>query len=143
MSAEENKAVTRRINDEVWTNGNVEVIDEVIADDYVHTVVGAQEPIRGRQGFRELVTMYRNAFPDFGITTEEQIAEGDVVVTRWTGTGTHRGDLMGIPATGKRSTAAGITIDRFAGGKLVAGWAIFDQLGLLQQLGAVPMPAGG
>ncbi len=85
--------------------------------------------------------MYRNAFPDFRITTEEQIADGDVVVTRWTGTGTHQGDLMGMPATGKEATTAGITIDRFAGGKLVAGWAIFDQLGLLQQLGAVPTPA--
>jgi steroid delta-isomerase-like uncharacterized protein len=141
MSAEENKAITRRINDEVWTNGNVDVTDELIADEYVHTVVGAPEPIRGSQGFRELVTMYRSAFPDFRITTEEQIAEGDVVVTRWTGSGTHQGDLMGIPATGKQATTAGITIDRFADGKLVAGWAIFDQLGLLQQLGAVPTPA--
>jgi steroid delta-isomerase-like uncharacterized protein len=141
MSAEENKAITRRINDEAWTNGNVDVIDELVADEYVHTVVGAPEPIRGPQGFRELVTSYRSAFPDFRITTEEQVAEGDVVVTRWTGSGTHQGDLMGVPATGKQSTTAGITIDRFADGKLVAGWAIFDQLGLLQQLGAVPTPA--
>jgi steroid delta-isomerase-like uncharacterized protein len=140
MSAEKNKAITRRINEEAWTNGNVGVINEVVADDYVHTVVGAPEPIRGPQGFRELVITYRNAFPDFRITTEEQIAEGDVVVTRWTGTGTHQGDLMGTPATGKQTATAGVTIDRFSDGKLVAGWALFDQFGLLQQLGVLPMP---
>ena len=102
MSAEENKATTRRINDEAWTNGSLDVIDEVLAEDYVHTVVGAPEPIRGRAGFRDLVTTYRNAFPDFRVTTEEQIGEGNVVVTRWTATGTHQGDLMGMPATGKQ-----------------------------------------
>jgi steroid delta-isomerase-like uncharacterized protein len=136
MSAEDNKAVTLRINEEAWTGGNLDLIDEVIADDYVHTVVGAPEPIRGREGFRELVTMYRSAFPDFRITTEEQIADGDVVVTRWTASDTHQGELMGMPATGKQASAAGVTIDRFASGKLVSGWAIFDQLGFLQQLGA-------
>ena len=142
MSAEENKATTRRINDEAWTNGSLDVIDEVLAEDYVHTVVGVPEPIRGRAGFRDLVTTYRNAFPDFRVTTEEQIGEGDVVVTRWTATGTHQGDLMGMPATGKQATAAGISIDHFADGKLVAGWAMFDQLGFLQQLDAVPTPGG-
>jgi predicted ester cyclase len=68
------------------------------------------------------------------------LGEGDVVVTRWTATGTHQGDLMGMPATGKQATAAGISIDHFADGKLVAGWAMFDQLGFLQQLDAVPTP---
>ena len=136
MSAEDNKAITLRINEEAWTGGNLDLIDEVVADDYLHTVVGAPEPIRGREGFRELVTMYRSAFPDFRITTEEQIADGDVVVTRWTASGTHQGELMGMPATGKQASAAGVTIDRFANGKLVSGWAIFDQLGFLQQLGA-------
>ena len=141
MSAEENKALTRRINEEVWTNGNLDVIEEVIADSYVHTVVGAPEPMRGQEGFGQLVTMYRNAFPDFNVTTEEQFADGDVVVTRWTATGTQQGELMGMPATGKRATAPGIAIDRFADGKLVEAWVIFDQLGFLQQLGAVPTPA--
>jgi steroid delta-isomerase-like uncharacterized protein len=143
MSAEENKAITRRINEEVWTNGNLDVIEDVIADDYVHTIVGVPEPVRGPRGFSELVTMYRNAFPDFHVTTEEQFADGDVVVTRWTAAGTHQGDLMGMGATGKKATAPGIAIDRFAGGKLVAAWVIFDQLGFLQQLGAVPTPADG
>jgi steroid delta-isomerase-like uncharacterized protein len=138
MSAEENKAIVRRVNDEVWTQGNLDVIDELIADESVATVVGAPEQIRGPQGFREFVIMYRNAFPDLRIDIDEQIAEGDIVVTRWTATGTHQGDLMGMPPTGKQATTAGININRVADGKLVAGWGIFDQLGLLQQLGAIP-----
>jgi steroid delta-isomerase-like uncharacterized protein len=141
MSTEENKAIVRRLNDEVWTDGRLEVIDELIADDFVTTVVGAPEQIRGPQGFREFVVMYRKAFPDLRITVDEQIAEGDIVVTRWTATGRNEGALMGMPATGKQATTAGININRISGGKLVEGWGLFDPLGLLQQLGAVPAPA--
>ena len=141
MSAEETKAVARRINDEVWNQGNLDVIDELIADDAVISIVGAPQEIRGPAGFREFVTMYRTAFPDLRITVDEQIGEGDVVVNRWTATGTHEGDLMGIAATGKQATTAGININRISGGKLVQGWGIFDQLGLLQQIGAISVPA--
>ena len=140
MSTEENKAIVRRINDEVWSEGHLDVIDELIADDFVATVVGAPEQIRGPQGFREFVVMYRTAFPDLRITVDEQVAEGETIVTRWTATGTNEGELMGIPATGKQATTAGININRISGGKLVEGWGLFDQLGLLQQLGAVPVP---
>ncbi len=140
MSTEENKAIVRRVNDEVWSEGQLDVIDELIADDFVATNVGAPEQIRGAQGFREFVVMYRKAFPDLRITVDAQFAEGETVVTRWTATGTNEGELMGIPATGKQATTAGININRVAGGKLVEGWGLFDQLGLLQQIGAVPVP---
>ena len=140
MSTEENKAIVRRVNDEVWSKGHLDVIDELIADDFVATIVGAPEQIRGPQGFREFVVMYRTAFPDLRITVDEQIVEGETVVTRWTATGTNEGELMGIPATGKQATTAGININRISGGKLVEGWGLFDQLGLLQQIGAVPTP---
>jgi steroid delta-isomerase-like uncharacterized protein len=140
MSMEENKAIVRRINDEVWSEGHLDVIDELIADDFVATVVGAPEQIRGPQGFREFVVTYRKAFPDLRITIDEQLAEGETVVTRWTATGTNEGELMGIPATAKQATTAGININRISGGKLVEGWGLFDQLGLLQQIGAVPTP---
>ena len=140
MSTEENKAIVRRINDEVWSEGHLDVIDELIADEFIATVVGAPEQIRGQQGFREFVVMYRTAFPDLRITVDEQFAEGETVVTRWTATGTNEGELMGIPATGKQATVAGININRVSGGKLVEGWGLFDQLGLLQQIGAVPVP---
>jgi len=141
MSTEENKTIVRRVNDEVWSKGQLDVIDELIADDFVATVVGAPEQIRGPQGFREFVGTYRKAFPDLRITVDEQVAEGETVVTRWTATGTNEGELMGMPATGKQATTAGININRISGGKLVEGWGLFDQLGLLQQIGAVPVPA--
>ena len=140
MSTEENKAIARRVNDEVWSEGHLDVIDELFADDFVATIVGAPEQIRGPQGFREFVVMYRTAFPDLRITVDEQFAEGETVVTRWTATGTNEGELMGMPATGKQVTTAGININRISGGKLVEGWGLFDQLGLLQQIGAVPTP---
>ena len=140
MSAEENKAIIRRIDQEVWNQGKYDVIDEVIADDCLQTIVGVPEPIRGPQGFRQFATMYKTAFPDMSLTEDQQIAEGDLVVTRWTATGTHQGDLMGIPPTGKQATVSGIHVDRFADGKIVEAWGIFDQLGLLQQLGAIPTP---
>ena len=140
MSAEENKAIVRRINDEVWNKGDLDVIDELIADEAVVTVIGAPEEVRGPQGFRGFVVMYRTAFPDLRITIDEMIGEGDVVVTRWTATGTHEGELMGIAPTGKQATTPGVNITRVSGGKLVEGWGLFDQLGLLQQLGAVPVP---
>ena len=140
MSTEENKAIVRRVNDEVWSEGQLDVIDELFADDFVATIVGAPEQIRGPQGFREFVVMYRTAFPDLRITVDEQFAEAETVVTRWTATGTHEGELMGIPATGKQATTAGININRVSDGKLVEGWGLFDQLGLLQQIGAVPVP---
>ncbi len=140
MSTEENKAIVRRLNDEVWSKGRLEMIDELIAEDFVATVVGAPDQIRGPQGFREFVVMYREAFPDLRITIDEQIAEGETVVTRWTATGTNEGELMGMAATGKQATTAGINVNRVSGGKLVEGWGLFDQLGLLQQLGAVPVP---
>src|SRR6266511_34108 len=140
MSTEEEKAIVRRVNDEVWSRGRLDVIDELIADEFVATVIGAPEQIRGPQGFREFVGLYRKAFPDLRITIDEQIAEGESVVTRWTATGTNEGELMGMAATGKQATTAGINVNRVSGGKLVEGWGLFDQLGLLQQLGAVPVP---
>jgi len=140
MSTEENKAIVRRVNDEVWSEGHLDVIDELIADNFVATVVGAPEQIRGPQGFREFVVMYRTAFPDLRITVDEQFAEGEIAVTRWKAIGTSTGELMGMPATGKQATTAGINIKRISGGKSVEGWGLFDQLGLLQQLGVVPTP---
>lgn len=91
----------------------------------------------GREGFKQFVLMYRSAFPDMHITIEDQIAEGDKVVSRWTARGTHQGELMGIPPTGKQATVTGINIERFANGKFVEEWSNFDALGLLQQLGVV------
>ena len=137
MSTEENKALDRRFAEEVWNRGNLAVVDELMSADF-----DGHDPTMpaGREGFKQFVLMYRSAFPDIHITIEDQIAEGDKVVSRWTARGTHQGELMGIPPTGKQATVTGINIERFANGKFIEEWSNFDALGLLQQLGVVPIP---
>jgi steroid delta-isomerase-like uncharacterized protein len=136
MSTEDNKATDRRFIEEGWNQGNTAVFDELLAADYVgHDPSG---PMHGPEGFKQLYVTYRTAFPDTHLTIEEQIAEGDMVASRWTATGTHQGPLMGIPPSGKRVTIAGITITRFASGKPAEAWFNYDTLGMLQQIGAIP-----
>jgi steroid delta-isomerase-like uncharacterized protein len=139
VSSEESKRIVRRGLEEPWTN--IGVVDEVFADDYVAHDPAVPDPIRGRQGARENVEMYLAAFPDGRITVDDQIAEGDTVATRWTGRGTHEGELMGIAPTGKQATVSGITISRVEGGKIVQEWTNWDTFGLMVQLGVVPTPA--
>ena len=88
-----------------------------------------------------LITAYRNAFPDMHFTIDEQVAKENTVVTRWTAQkGTHNGELAGMPATGKPATVVGVGVDRIENGKIVESWGIFDQFGMLQQLGVIPAP---
>lgn len=134
---EHNKQIARRVIEDALTKGRLEAIDEVVAPAFVNHDPATGDQI-GRDGLRELVLGYRNAFPDLRITIEDQVAEGDCVVTRWTATGTHKGELMGIEATGKQATVSGMTFDRIADGMLVESWNNWDTLGLLRQLGAVP-----
>jgi steroid delta-isomerase-like uncharacterized protein len=140
----ENKAVVRRFIEEGWNKGNLKAVDELIATDHKDHTPGAEQFGPGREGVRKYVTTYRSAFPDARLNIQEQLAEGDKVVTRWIGEGTHRGELIGIPPTGKKASVPGITIDRVQGGKIVESWGNWDRLGLMQQLGAMPErePAG-
>jgi steroid delta-isomerase-like uncharacterized protein len=138
MSTEQNKAMDRRVYEEVWNGGNLAVIDELVAANYVDHDQEPPGALEGVEGLKQSVTMYRSAFPDVHFTIEDQIAEGDLLVTRWTARGTHQGPLMGIPPTGKQVMVTGISITRVASGKVVEGWTNFDALGLLQQLGAGP-----
>ncbi len=98
------------------------------------------EEIHGREGIEQFYGALRAAFPDLRITIEDQVAEGDRVVTRWTARGTHTGAFQGIPPTGKQGRMTGIDIDRIADGKVVECWVNSDDLGLLQQLGVIPTP---
>jgi steroid delta-isomerase-like uncharacterized protein len=139
MSAEENKSIVRRLLEEPWTN--IDVVDELVDESYVGYDPFLPEPLRGPQGFKENVSMFRAAYSDARITVDDQIAEGDKVATRWTGRGTHDGQLMGIAPTGKQVTVAGLVVSRVANGKVVEEWTNWDTLGMLQQLGAVPAPA--
>src|SRR5262249_15080226 len=99
------------------------------------------EPARGKQGERDLIELYRGAFPDLRFTVDEQVVEGDKVATRWTARGTHEGDLRGIPPTHRAGAASGITIATFRDGKLVSAWTMWYVFGLFSQLGIVPQPA--
>jgi steroid delta-isomerase-like uncharacterized protein len=139
--SEANKAIVRRFSEEVMNRGNLRVIDELFAPNVVDHSIPPGFPA-GIAGVKQMAAMYRSAFPDVRSTIEDLVAEGDKVVVRWSATGTHRGELMGIPATGKRVTVTGIVIDRIAGGKIVEHWESFDQLSMMQQLGVVPAPGG-
>lgn len=140
MSTEQNKAAARRFFEEVWNRGNVSALDELMAPDYVDHNPPAPGLPEGREGIRQWVGMVRAAFPDVHFTIDDQIAEGERVVTRWTASGTHQGAFMGIPASGKRATVTGIGITRYEDGKSAENWLNWDQLALLQQLGAIPTP---
>jgi steroid delta-isomerase-like uncharacterized protein len=141
MLTETNKTIARRLLEEVWNKGNLAVLNDIIAKDHVGTGPGTLPELPdGPDGTKQLVTVYRNAFPDVQFTVDEQIAEGDKVFTRWTAHGTHKGELVGIPATGKPAIVTGIAVDRIANGKIAESWGIFDQFGMMQQLGVIPTP---
>jgi steroid delta-isomerase-like uncharacterized protein len=138
MSTEDNKAVIRRGIEEVWNQKNLAIVDEIAAPDYVSH--SPAMTTHGLEQYKQLIMMYFAAFPDLHLTIEDEIAEGDKVVTRVTARGTHQGSFMGIPPTGKHAVVTGIVIDRFANGKTVEAWNNLDDLGLLQQLGVIPAP---
>ena len=139
MTAEDPKARSRRFFEEVWNRGNMAVLDELVAPELVDHNRAVPGLPAGREGFRQWVTMVREAFPDVHFTIDDQIAEGDHVVTRWTARGTQRGAFMGIPASGKQVTVTGIALARYANGQNAENWVTWDKLGMLQQLGALPL----
>jgi steroid delta-isomerase-like uncharacterized protein len=135
MSAEENKANDRRFF-EAWNQGNQAIVDELCAPNYV--LHDPDTTVRGVEEFKQYIASNRTAFPDGHFTIEDQIAEGNMLATRWTFRGTHQGELRGVPPTGKQVTVTGIGIYRIEGGKFEESWVNFDVLGLLQQLGVIP-----
>ena len=139
--SEENKALARR-SWEVVTEGSLDTLEDALAEVYANDFIlhEAGEDIVGIEGLTQFVSMMRSALPDLRITLEDDMAEGDKVVTRWIGQGTHQGELMGIAPTGNQVTITGITIHRIEDGKIVEEWENWDALGLMQQIGAVPSP---
>ena len=135
--SDKNKAVARAVFD-VFNGADPAELDDVVAPDAVDH--DPYNPFReeGREGLKKVIAMYREAFPDLEFTIEDQIAEGERVVTRWTARGTHTGDLWGIPGTGKEVTVTGTSIDRIKDDRIVESWSNWDALGLMQQLGVVP-----
>ncbi|HWY69135.1 MAG TPA: ester cyclase [Terriglobales bacterium] len=138
--SEQNKALVQRVIQELVNKGDFSLLDELVASDYAYyepTVGG----IQGRDGYKSLVSMYRSAFPDMTLTINEQIAEGHKVVTHWTARGTHNGELMGVPPTGKQVTVQGVVISRIKDGKLIQDFESYDVHGMMRQLGVAQAAA--
>ncbi len=143
VSVEENKALARRWFEDLFNAGNLEVADEIIAPDHVNHDPTLPDIPAGPEGQKQIVNLYRGAFTNAHISVEDQLAEGDKVVTRWSGSGTHQGELMGVAPTGNQVTITGVTINRVSDGKIVESWSNYDALGMMQQIGAVPEPGQG
>jgi steroid delta-isomerase-like uncharacterized protein len=138
MSIEANKAIARRLAEEVQNQQNLAAMDELYAPNYVyHAAHGVPPTLEGNKQFFKMLFA---AFPDLQLTIHDQIAEGDKVVTRKTMAGTHQGAFVGIPATGKRMTQEILEILQIEDGKIVGNWMFYDRLGLMYQLGVLPLP---
>lgn len=134
----ENKAIARRVI-EAFNRGDLDAAAGLLAPDYVYH--GPNGDLRGPEGWKQLAQIYRSAFPDASMTIDDQIAEGDCVVTRSTATGTHLGELAGVAASRRFVTVPIILIDRIVNGRLAELWEAFDQLGMFQQIGTIPAVA--
>jgi steroid delta-isomerase-like uncharacterized protein len=135
-----NKEIVRRFFEEVWNRGNLEVIEELCAPDFgIHGRDGKRA--LNVQAHKRLVSDWRTAFPDYALTFEQLIAEGDTVMLHGTGHATHRGTWQGVAATGKAVTATETNIFLLEGGRLTDWWVDWDALGLMRQIGAIPTPA--
>jgi steroid delta-isomerase-like uncharacterized protein len=140
MSARENKAIARRADEELFDRGNLDVADELFALNFVYHDPASGEDWHGPESVKQCATMLRAAFPDLHYSVEDQIAEGDKVVTRYTASGTHQSELMEIAPTGNRVEITGISITRIEDGKIEEIWENYDTLGMMQQLGVVTLP---
>ena len=144
MDRDANKTASRRLYEEVFGRGHVEVADEIMAHDAVSHGPGSP-PVTGTDQIKRQAMLLRGAFPDLATRCDGQVAEGELVCTRWHASGTHTGELRmpgaALPATGKAIEFDEIRIDRYADGKIVESWFIPDRLSLWQALGLVPAPA--
>jgi steroid delta-isomerase-like uncharacterized protein len=143
MAAEEYKALVRRYLEDGWSQGNTDVLDDVLSPNYILRVLQGSSGhedrvIRGTDGVKQSIAMYHRAFSGLRITPQTIVAENDRVVVEWTARATHSGEFRGIPPTGKQLSYAGITIYRVDGGKIAEEVYLGDRLGLWQQLGLVP-----
>jgi steroid delta-isomerase-like uncharacterized protein len=136
----DNKAIARRFMEDGFNTGNLAAAEEFIAANFRNHDPGTPPLPPGPEGYRQLIGLYRTAYPDLHMTADDMVGEGDKVVVRWTARGTNTGKLGEIPPSGKQVTVSGISILAIAGGKVTDQWANWDTLGMLQQLGVIPAP---
>jgi steroid delta-isomerase-like uncharacterized protein len=141
MSTEENKTLARHFMEEVLNKHNVAILDQFMAENIQDHDQFPGLP-QGIEGQRQVLTMMFNGFPDQKYTIDALIAEGDKVVIRSTLRGTHKGAFIGVAPTGKHVEIAGTDIVRIENGKWVEHWGVFDALGMMQQIGAIPATSG-
>ncbi len=133
------KTVVRRWFEEGFNRGNLSLADQLFTSDYRSYDPTYPAGLSGPEGIKQYTSLLRKAFPDCTLAIEDQICEGDKVVTRWSARGTHKGDFFGFAPTGRMGMVTGIAIDRCADGKIAETWEVWDLVGLLEQLGVVPM----
>jgi steroid delta-isomerase-like uncharacterized protein len=141
MSEEQNKKVFERVIEEVYNKGNVDVLNEAFAPNFIEHQAGIVPPTA--EGVKRSVAFLRGAFPDIKLTIEEIIASGDKTWARITAHGTHQGPFMGLPPTGKSFAITVIDVCRFENGQIVEHWGVADQLAAMAQIGALPRPQQG
>lgn len=139
MSEDQNIAALDRFVEEVINQGKYEVCDEIVEENFVELdpLPGQQQ---GREGLKDVIRMLRTGFPDIHWAVEETIASGDKVVSRFKWTGTQQGEFLGIPASGRKVVVAGVVIDRLQNGKMADSRILMDTMGMMQQLGVIPIP---
>jgi steroid delta-isomerase-like uncharacterized protein len=135
----ENKNLAHRFHTDIFQNGNLEATGEILSNNFKWHG-GMTPPEQGPEGVRQMANVIISAFPDRQITHHETIAEGDKVMVRWSMSGTHKGEMMGIPPTNKTVNLTGFDLFRISDGKIVEMWQDADQLGMMQQLGVVQKP---
>lgn len=136
----EHEDIVRRMNEEVWGDGDLDLIDEFVAADYVEHNTASPEDLHGPDGYKQNVEMFHGAFSDVTVTTEQLLAEGDKVVNHYTIDAVHDGPFMGVEPTGSEVSVTGIALAVFEDGQIVEDWSNVDVFGLMQQLGLVEAP---
>ena len=136
MTSSQNAATVLQMLDAAWNRGDTSVLDTTVAEDHIDHDDNGDDI--GRDHLAQAILAYRAAFPDMRMSFDDQIADGGKVVTRWTASGTHQGQLDAIPATGRVARISGIFIHQLTDGEITESWTSFDRLGLLQQLGVIP-----
>jgi steroid delta-isomerase-like uncharacterized protein len=139
MSAEENKAIMRRFWD-VWEEGNIELLDELLAPEYINHTLAAPDLPPGPEGVKAVVSMFRSAMSDLKVVIEDMVAEGEKVVTRYALEGTHKGELFGVAPTGRGLSIKSMTVERVVEGKIIEHWRVTDEMGMMRQLGVFGAP---